>query len=270
MRKSQAHYVNGLERAHNQLKVSIDNFIKSMAWDEKDKKVQETKKLVEAIDRLRVFVDESESPKWLKIIENASKAAVSDPSTSNMQNVNLLVASNYSDITKHIWSYNDQEPSIDLQAEINVFYAGSSIQDLFDDLAAKLRAVIDTGEIEHVSALKSLESLILLIKKNYRNPFTMSVLVSVATSTITNFAKIYPTKENANPVLASAIEAVTKSIEDLNLASHSFAKTTEAKIEASLKQDVPLIAPSDNLLIRLGYTSLPAITDQVGEGTVEE
>lgn len=269
MKKSRTLFDNGLERAHKQFNASLNNFMAIVTGDERDSKMQSMKQLIDSIDRLRVFVADTDAPRWLTVIENTSRAALGDPSPSNMQQLGTQILINYDAIIKHVWPSEDDLEAIDLQSEVNVLYQSSNIQALFDDLVEKLRIVIETKEVEHSSALNSLQSLINLIKKNKKNPSSLSVLMSVTLSTVKNFVKIYPTKENSNPALASAMESLTKSLDELKTASNNFAQTAQDRIEASIKEDVPLIAPSEKLLIRLGYTKPSLGTDQPLEGTIE-
>ncbi len=210
MRKSQEHFVNNLKRTHEAFKQALNNVALASLVDDASRKTKSIGELLKALERIRDFIHESELPQWVQVLEGALKAAINDPSPSNLQNLGLKVAQIYDAAIKHVWVYDDEADSIDLSAEITKIQSESNVQALFDDLIEKLRDLILANNLDSSIAEKSLNSLIDLIRKNSRKSWTWPAIARIARLALKNFVELYSKRENANPECAAAIEAVMK------------------------------------------------------------
>ncbi len=79
----------------------------------------------------------------------------------------------YPRIESQQWDFADSSlnAAVDFTAVYTEFYRESRVPELFDELVEELNRIVDSGEVDSLQAIKSLERLIATIKKNARGDF---------------------------------------------------------------------------------------------------
>jgi hypothetical protein len=178
--QSYDHFVRFLNEKHDFVKTRLDGMIQALVTENHEEKIKANIVLLEACEDLSRGMATVDRPKWLESIIEAAK---------NYSNQHKVTGSNYkmmSNIMRQLdnvhnqtWSFD--QPNAEIKFKFDDLYdrfkADSTLPKLFDALIETLDKMISCGDIDSLSALRSLEQLIAVIKQNKAGSY-FSVLAS--------------------------------------------------------------------------------------------
>jgi len=169
-----------VQEKHEQLKTCLNELFQSMASDSHGEKVSANGLLLQACENLSYVLSAPDRPKWLEhlIKETTSYNQNHKAPGQNFRLLNNIVGQRNQAIT-HTWSFENS--SIETDYNFDDLYqrlkTESKLHELFDSMVSTLEKMVSSGEIDSLTALKSLEQLISIIKQNQDGSY-FSVMAS--------------------------------------------------------------------------------------------
>jgi hypothetical protein len=132
----------------------------------------------------------------------------------------------------------DAPPTVDFDALYRRFRDEGRIPQLFDDLIEIVTKIINSGEVDSLTALQALQQIVQILRANQHGSY-LAVRKSITLSRyLSNLAKIIL---NKIPVVAEAIEAYDMTIDELDNEFASLDANLNRAIATSLTKSIPHI-----------------------------
>lgn len=178
-----------VQEKHEATKLRINELFQALASDTHDDKVRANQALLTACEDLSKILAESDRPHWLaQLIGDTTVYSQKHNTTGhNFRLLNNLVAQRPNALS-HSWSFEKSNIEVDynFDALYQRFKSESKLSALFENMISTLQKMVESGEIDSLTAIKSLEQLILVIKQNREGSY-FSVMASW--EFITSFTK---------------------------------------------------------------------------------
>jgi hypothetical protein len=241
-----------VQEKHELLKTRLNDLFQAISSDNHDDKVNANSLLLEACEDLSRILSVSDRPQWLIHLINETTLYSQKHQTSG-HNFRLLnnVVEQRNNALSHTWSF--EKSSMDADYNFDSIYkrfkADSKLPELFDSMASILEKMISSGEIDSLTALKSLEQLISVIKQNKEGSY-FSVMASW--EFVTSFTKNLVWQELSSlPGIKQLKSAFEKTIKDMDVeleAMHdSIAEEMKKKYKTTI-QSLTYKVKGENLL----------------------
>ncbi len=247
--ESNKRYQNLLNEKLQELKQAISEFESRVALSDRKEKVTAGRVVLTKIHTLLESLATSEQPRWLSLLQSSVKHFIdAEESTDNSK----LLLENLRKLVPHVhaqtWDYLKEENRYPIAEEIaDKTYKESKFPDLFTLLANQLEQLIEAEQVSSHLAVKRLQELIKLIRKNAKSTFySAQYLITFAFRAIRNITTEY-TVEYAGPLgegIRKTIEQMNEEWPDLNEQVHQ--RVTEA-YKASMPSVDLLPAPTSDL-----------------------
>lgn len=173
-------FLRVLQERHELVKVRFNELFKTMSSDNHEGKVKANGLLLEACEELLGSLSSSDRPQWLGSLINESRSYNNNHNVDghNFRLLNNLV-NHRNNVLHHTWSFEKSGSEVDFNFDrvYNQHKQNSKLPEFFDALIDTLQKIIDSGEIDSLTVLKSLEQLISVIKQNKAGSY-FSVMAS--------------------------------------------------------------------------------------------
>ncbi len=228
------------------LKKALDDLVRAFADNNQNDKVKAVATLGESIHALKLALSTSDCPGWLTTLDVA--VTNYSPPRGVQANIDLLpkILSTYGKAHSQTWEYiAEDSKAVDLDQLYQECMTNSLLPELYEKLIELLQKIVDSHQIDSLDLLNRLEQLIATLRAN-RKGSVWSQIWSwqfarqfLKNSIIEGLKKV--------PGLDIAVQAVEKTIDQLDGATESFQAMGEAKINAMLINERPRI-PMNEIL----------------------
>ncbi len=216
--------------------------VKCIANDDKDQKILAFQSLAESVQRLTLLIDREETPTWMTKLAQLLYNVNTNYHPTNLEALSVYTSTAYQQMIRQSWDYLDDDlGGFLVQDVVQSNFEHSGVNKLFDTLVEQLKGVIDSGEIETVRALKSLNGLVALIRKNQKQASTAWVLIKNVHVVAWNYLMQLSTDEKVNPYIRHALPAIEKTLADLETEVDKVYDDSSVEVNARLVKEIPLL-----------------------------
>lgn len=168
-------FLRFLNQRYEELKIHLEQMLRSMSTNDEQKKISSTREFLTSASGLALTLAPSDRPKWLKELIDHSEWYVASMGISEANHTHLMrIMANYEKAMSHDWLFNHTNADLGYSFDemYELYQQDSRIQEHCDGLVETLNFMIDSCEIDSVSAINSLDQLIRLIERNRRGSFS--------------------------------------------------------------------------------------------------
>ncbi|MEW8436922.1 MAG: hypothetical protein AB2689_02095 [Candidatus Thiodiazotropha taylori] len=241
-----------VQEKHEQLKACLNDLFQAMASDNHDEKVNANAALLISCEDLSQILSSSDHPQWLTHLINETTLYNQKHNTSghNFRLLNNIVGQRHNALS-HSWSF--EGPNVDTDYNFDSLYKRfkeeSKLSSLFDSMILTLEKMVSSGEIDSLTAIKSLEQLISVIKQNQDGSY-FSVMASW--EFVTSFTKNLVWQELSNlPGVKQMKTAFEKTIKEMDIELHTLHTSIADEMKKKYKTTINSLTykvKGDNLL----------------------
>jgi hypothetical protein len=240
-----------VQEKHELLKTRLNELFRALSSDNHDEKVGANGLLLDACEDLSQILAVADRPSWLAHIINETRLYSENHQTSghNFRLLNNIVGQRQQALS-HSWSFENSSVAEDYNFDslYKKFKANSKLPQFFDSMVSTLEKMINSGEIDSLTALKSLEQLISIIKQNKGGSY-FSVMASW--EFITSFTKNLVWQELSNlPGIKQFKSAFEKTVKEMDIELETMHKSIADEMKNKYKTKVQSLTykKTDNLL----------------------
>ena len=243
------------------------DFLLALPQDDGKQKVITARATLAALDDLRRAISEKDQPPWFntihKMIDWYLRAGHGNPE-AGLKILRTIIKHNH-EIESQTWDSRDfaSDSAIDFARIYQEYFRQSRVPELFDELVAQLEAIISSGEIDSLDAIKALEKLVATIRKNSRGDFFSTRGAWEFTQV---FFKNYALELLERiPGLGEAVKALRKTMSDLDSEFSQVHVEIRSHLTEIVKEDLPMLEyhPIQLPAPKYGQTSEPTDGDAV-------
>ncbi len=207
-----------VQEKHEVVKECLNKLFKVLASDAHADKVHANESLLDACQALNGILSGTDRPKWLShLISEATVYNQHHKATGhNFRLLNNIVGQKQA-VLSHSWSFETGGVKADYNFDSLYmrFKEESNLQVLFESMISTLEKMIESGEIDSLTALRSIEQLISVIKQNQEGSY-FSVMASW--EFVTSFTKNLVWQELSSlPVVKQLKSAFEKTVQDMDV-----------------------------------------------------
>ena len=241
-----------VQEKHELLKTHLNELFQAFSSESHEEIVSANNSLHEACKDLSRVLSASDRPQWLQQLINETGLYSQKHNTSghNFRLLNTIVAQRQSALS-HTWSFEGSSVEADYNFDslYEKFKSDSKLPNLFDSMVSTLDKMITSGEIDSLTALRSLEQLISIIKQNKEGSY-FSVMASW--EFITSFTKNLVWQELSDlPGIKQLKSAFEKTIKDMDIELENMHKSIAEEMKKKYKTTIQSLTyqkKSDKLL----------------------
>ena len=207
-----------VQEKHEVVKVCLNKLFEFLASDAHADKVHANEALLDACQALNGILSEPDRPKWLSHLIGEATTYNQHHKTAghNFRLLNNIVGQRQA-VLSHSWSFEAGGVKADYNFDSLYlrFKEESNLQELFDSMISTLEEMIESGEIDSLTALRSIEQLISVIKQNQKGSY-FSVMASW--EFVISFTKNLVWQELSSlPVVKQLKTAFEKTVQDMDV-----------------------------------------------------
>ena len=162
-------FLRFLSQRYEEFKVQLENMLKTMSSNDKEAKLSSSRQFLTSGSGLALTLAASDRPTWLKELIDNTEWYIGNHEKYDANHTHLMqIVSRYEQAMNHEWSFKNSDNCDDYSFD-DLYERkrnDSKIQELNDAIIDTLNYMIDSCEIDSVSAISSLHQLILLIEQN--------------------------------------------------------------------------------------------------------
>lgn len=162
-------FVRFLNQRYNEFKEQLENMLKTMSSNNAEAKLAASRQFLTTGSGLALTLSVSDRPAWLTKLLNNTEWYIANHNSSSANHTHVMhIMNDYDQAMNHEWLLTQTEMGVDYSFD-NVFErsrTNSTILELCDAMVDTLDHMIDSCEIDSVSAINSLNQLITLINQN--------------------------------------------------------------------------------------------------------
>ena len=236
-------FLRFLRERFDAFRKALSGFLQALALDDRPKKLEHAKAVRAALDDLRRALSERDHPPWLGQLDAAISSYVTNIASTPKAGLQLLntIMDLYPRIESQQWDFADSSSNaaVDFTAVYTEFYRESRVPELFDELVEELNRIVDSGEVDSLQAIKSLERLIATIKRNARGDF-------FSTRGAWEFAQVFMRNYGwelleSTPGIKQAVKALRKTMTELDLEFNQVHEQIRAKLSTEIVDEIPML-----------------------------
>lgn len=241
-----------VQEKHERVKACLNELFQVIATDTHDEKVNANVALLNACEDLSKILVESDRPKWLTHLINETTLYNQKHQTTghNFRLLNNVVGQRHAALS-HSWSF--EKSSIEADYNFDSLYQRvkdeSKLPVLFESMISTLEKMLSSGEIDSLTAIRSLEQLISVIKQNQDGSY-FSVMASW--EFVTSFTKNLVWQELSKlPVVKQLKSAFEETVEEMDIELNSLHSEIAEEMKKKYKTTISSLTyrlKSDRLL----------------------
>ena len=162
-------FLRFLNQRYEEFRSQLENMLKTMSSNDKEAKLNASRQFLTAGSGLALTLAASDRPDWLKnLIDNTEWYVGNHEDYEANHTHTMQIIARYDQAMNHEWSFShtDTEEDYSFDELYERYRKDSKAQELNDTLVDTLNYMIDSCEIDSVSAINSLNELIFLIEQN--------------------------------------------------------------------------------------------------------
>jgi hypothetical protein len=232
---------------------ALTEFERKLVLMDHGAKVAAGKSLLQAIDDLKRSISESDRPRWISSLENPLRHYVAQHGSNAEPAYALLgtIIRLSPEIDAQKWDFSNPstDKAIDFSTIFREAFQASRVPQLLDELIGHIQAIVDSGAIDSMRVVTSLEELIALIRKNRQGDILSTGTLWEVTKTF--FVNLGLEGLESIPVVKQTVKALRKTLADLDLEmGHLYGSVKQTLIEKTSTQ-LPMLdyTPSQQLAL---------------------
>jgi len=162
-------FLRFLHQRYEEFKIQLDNMLKTMSSNDREAKLSSSRQFLTSGSGLALTLAASDRPDWLKELIDNTEWYIGNHEKYDANHTHVMqIIARYDQAMNHEWSFRQLDNSDDYSFDdlYEHYRKDSKIQELNDAMVETLNFMIDSCEIDSVSAISSLNQLILLIEQN--------------------------------------------------------------------------------------------------------
>lgn len=224
-----------------EVKSAIATLVNILPADaQKETKVRRATELAHRLTNLLDAVGEHDKPAWAAPLMQRLQTYVANKGSGDVgQYLLQSLMATHDGVEKQDWRFDDDKVSIDLDSAYREAYEKSKLPELFDQMAAYLQQLIESGEVDSVRAMRSLEQLIALLKKNRKGSyFSTWTTWQVVSATWRNVARHYA---RDNKAVGPLIKGIEDTLVEMGTSWEQFHQEMREKIKSAFGADISML-----------------------------
>jgi hypothetical protein len=191
--------------------------------------------MIRDLELLRDILHESDRPNWISVIERVANKYKLHSTGENSRRL-LQTLANVSAEIKPIVTSDTDEANINFDALYERFRAEVKLDELFDELATLLKKIVESGEVDRISVVATLQEILGCINENRDGSYS-----AVRWTTWLSRFGLNLCRECADeiPVLKQCIGAWERTQDDLEDRLHQVDAKANAATVAEIAARVP-------------------------------
>lgn len=235
---SRDYFARALLKSYDRFREQFQRFIFNLTTDP-EQRIAAAQKLNEAIEALEDLLPIPEDrPPWMIQLKERLLGFILEGKTNPHKALHLqeFCQSNYWQMLNTDWGdvERGEAASFNISQLLEEVYSTSKAPALFAKLIELLEQLITDGQIETVSAEKSLKSLISLLKKNRLKPFSAWFSLKTVKTFVWNYLEVMSKDEKASPYLRPITEAIKETVKEIDSDMDGVMTETQHKIDERL------------------------------------
>jgi hypothetical protein len=223
-------YLKTLDDRQSEVQARIRSLMEALVGSDQSRKIARAGEALQSIKDLLNLLPSGNKPGWVDQISQRLTELINGQSGGNTpEGVWSHVYSNFDEIfRKKLSQYKPDLGGVDFDALYRTCYESSKIPSLFDELVRTLQQVIESDAIDSRRVVKSLESLIALLRKNRNGSYfsTFSTTQVVCTGLRNIFFEVLKDV----PGIAGVIRGVETSCQELQIEWGQFNEELKTKV----------------------------------------
>jgi hypothetical protein len=235
-------YLRFLGERFSAFRESLGALIEALALEDRKKKVEAANVVLARLDDLRRAMSKSDHPGWIQPLEEQITGYLRAHERNAQAGRRLFEAILRVNpaIESQKWEFPDQSAlAIDFVGIYQECYLASNAPQLFDDLIEQVKALVESGELDSLQTIRSLEKLIATVRKNARGDyfasqgtweFTLAFFTNLSIETIESI-----------PGLKQISKALRKTLADLDVEMLQVHGKIRERLKQSAYGDFPML-----------------------------
>jgi methyl-accepting chemotaxis protein len=237
-------FLRFLRERFGAFRTALTAFLQALALDDRAKKIETANLVLVTLDDLERAMSSRDHPPWVNSLKGKLQwyvRAVKKGQPDAGLQIFQTILSVHAEIENQKWDFADSSANsaIDFAAIYQEYYRDSRVPALFDELVAHLEALVGSGEIDSLQAIKALEKLIFTIKRNSRGDLFSTRGAWEFTQL---FFKNYGLQLLENiPGLKHVVKAVRKTMSELDSEFSQVHDQVRQRLTETAKVDLPML-----------------------------
>jgi hypothetical protein len=244
-----AFFLRFLEERFTIFRQKLDNLLQVVTNHDPKQKVEACRATLDALTDLKRSMSSGDHPDWIRAVGHRLNWYVSHYQQSDAGHKLLkTIIEQYPQILAQRWNFdgNTVIESVDFDAVYTRYYGASRVPELFEELLAKIEQIIDSGEIDSLRVIRSLEKLVATIRRNIRGSyFSTAGTLQFAVTLLRNY--LWEALSEI-PAIGSLVKAVKATIEELDVEMAQVHDDMRQEIAAQVQADLPMLEYSRGAL----------------------
>ena len=126
------------------------------------------------LEDVKNMVSEQDRPSWIPPLQQSLSQVVGNPTNENVVvSLPRTILATYLPAMSHSWALESRSGSEPVRFDeiYSSHYEQCRIPELFENLIVKLQELVESNEVERVSAIRALEKLIATLKMNIKGSY---------------------------------------------------------------------------------------------------
>lgn len=232
-------FLRFVNERYNDFKNRLTELMQVIGMKDSTEKVKRAKAALEAAQSLETALASQDRPTWLHPFVHALQQY--NPEHGHLAFPLIqTIGNNYGAMSDHKWAFDfsDEKP-FDFDGLYGRYEADSKIPELFDKLMELLEEIVQSGQIDSVRVLHSLETIIATLKKNRKGSFFSVVMTwnfvgtylkNIAWATLLEI-----------PLLKVPVKALQETLEELNKEMGKVQTGMQTELHTQLNAEFPAL-----------------------------
>jgi hypothetical protein len=254
-------YLRVIHERFGIFKESLHNFKVIIACENREEKRKSANNVLAALDPLKAILSKSDQPNWIPPLETALKRYI-----AHIDRVDAIIGMQdavinaVSAVARQKWGDIKDDVLIDFGAIYRAEHAASALPTLFDQLISQLEQIVNSGAVDSIKTINSLEKLIAMARKTAGGDY----LTTQGTLGFANvlFRNVGMEMLEKAPIVGPMVKGVRKTLEQLNLEAKQVFNHFNQKAQAAIRENLPMFGydePSSSAGHELPIGETPAI-----------
>lgn len=168
-------FLRFLNQRYTELKSQLENMLKTMSSSDEEAKLTASREFLSTSSGLALTLAASDRPAWLKDLIDNTEWYVANHGSEGANHTHVMhIIDRYEQAMHHEWQFDptDEGTSYSYDELYEDYRNESKIEALSEGMVDALNQMIDSCEIDSVSAINSLDQLVLLIDQNKSGPYS--------------------------------------------------------------------------------------------------
>lgn len=236
-------YLRFLSERFGAFRTVLDRFLIAITLENRKQKLDAAQNVMNSLNELKGALSEEDYPSWIATLEGILSWYQNRAETINDAGLKVFktIMQVYPAIEAQKWNVTDStaNSAVDFAAIYQEAYDNSRVSELFNEVVIHLEKIIESGEIDSLTTIKTLEKLIATIRKNAQKDY-------FSTRGAWDFTQIFVKNlsieilENI-PGIKHLFKALTQTMSELDSEMIQVHDQIRNKVKESVAEDLPML-----------------------------